>query len=396
VNLFTAAERLAAIDRSEITLDAGRCLHSRDKFAACEACLNVCPADAIQADKPPRLDSTACASCLTCLPLCPSGAFSADDSVADLLNCAARIESRAVELVCQAHPRAETGLSAGATGIRLRGCLAGLGSGTYLALAALGVEQVTLRLDACGECPWASLRGQAEKQFNEAKQLLSAWGRAETLCLTDALTEPVERLLWDVKNPPLSRRDMFLLVSRQGQIALARAIENQPPKAGKSIGRNRTRMIHAAAQLGDLQDGSVSLAGMDFAMLTINESCSACGACARICPTDALTFESDEEAHRYALRLSPKECINCEACIHVCMEKAVSVDSAPMAEQVWGPKEAVLLQSGELSRCEHCSAPFAARQGIRLCPTCEYRRKNPFGSRLPAGMVLPGGKKHDH
>lgn len=389
MNLFSAAERLAAIDRSEVTLDAARCLHTRDKFATCEACLGICPTGAIQTGKPPRLDAETCASCLTCLPLCPAGAFTADDAVADLLNCAARVESRALELVCQAHPRAERGGSAETTGIRVRGCLAGLGSGTYLALAALGVEQITLRLDACQECPWAFLRGQVEKQFREAERLLQAWGRTEIIKLADVLEEPDERPVWDAKNPPLSRRDMFIMLSRQGQIALARAMENHPTSAGKGTGRNRTRMIHAAAQLGDLQDGKVSLAGMGFAMLTVSDACSACGACARACPTAALKFGVDEKARRYALGFSPKDCIACEACLHVCMEKAISLDPAPAAEQVWGPNEALLLQSGGLSRCERCNALFAARPGLQFCPACEFRRKNPFGSRLAPPFYSP-------
>jgi Fe-S-cluster-containing hydrogenase component 2 len=130
---------------------------------------------AIQTGKPLRLETDLCASCLTCLPLCPTGAFSANDAVPDLLNCAAHVESRSLELICQMHPRADTGIAVEAVGVRLRGCLARLGSGTYLALAAVGVEHIAVRLDACAECPWASLGRRVEKQAQEAKLLLEGW-----------------------------------------------------------------------------------------------------------------------------------------------------------------------------------------------------------------------------
>jgi hypothetical protein len=44
------------------------------------------------------------------------------------------------------------------------------------------------------------------------------------------------------------------------------------------------------------------------------------------------------------------------------------------------------LQEGELTICGRCRARFATREGKNLCPTCEFRRKNPFGSLFPKGL----------
>lgn len=389
MNILSAAERISAIDRSEVVFDPARCLHTRDTFSTCEACLDICPVGAIQTGKPPRLETDLCASCLTCLPLCPTGAFSADDAVPDLLNCAAHVESRSLEIICQMHPRADTGIAVETVGVRLRGCLAGLGSGTYLALAAVGVEHIAVRLEACAECSWASLGRRVEKQAQEAKLLLEGWDKSGMVEIVTVLKDPVERPLWEAKNPPLSRRDLFVMLSRQGQIALARAIEKEAASAERKAGRGRLRLNHAIAHLSEPQNGGVPLAEMGFAMLTVSETCTACGACARICPTRALTFEVDEDAHRYTLRFSSNLCIACEACAHACAEEAVSLDHVPTAEQVWGPREVVLLRDGELARCGRCNAWFTARPSVHLCPSCEFRQNNPFGSRLPPGISPP-------
>jgi ferredoxin len=394
MELLSVVERLEAIDRSAVSYDPQRCLHSHDKFVECEDCLGICPVEAIQPDKPPRFDSDACAGCLACLPLCPTGAYSADDAVRDLLNCVTHVESAQIELLCQANPRGQEGLSEESVGIRLRGCLAGLGSGTYLALAALGLDQVSVRLEACAKCPWGTLKEQVEKQVNTANRLLSASDKTSLVQVVTELDEGSQRPLWEAKNPPLSRRDLFMMLSRQGQTALARAIENEGAPASKQAGRGHLRLVNAIEHLTQTEAGkNMSLAGLGFGMLAASETCTACGSCARLCPTGAIHFEMDQEASTYTLSFTPPKCIACQACLHVCADSALSLDSAPTLDQVFGAKEALVLRSGELSRCERCHVLFAARPGIHLCSLCEFRQKNPFGSRLPQGFNLSKAKE---
>ena len=218
MSFLSAAERFAAIDRSEVVLNTKQCLYSHDQFSTCEACFELCPVEAIRPGKPPALDADKCQACLACLPACPVGAYTADDSVQALLTCVARMESKTVELVCALHGAAETGPSPDAVGIRIRGCLAGLGVGTYLALAAMGLERIILRLDACASCPWVSLRDGIQTQVAQACQWLARWEKSALLDCTLTFGEWVERPLWDAKNPPLSRRDLFRMAVNQGQV----------------------------------------------------------------------------------------------------------------------------------------------------------------------------------
>jgi NAD-dependent dihydropyrimidine dehydrogenase PreA subunit len=382
MELLSVVERLAALDHSAVRYDPERCLYAHDKFVDCEVCLEMCPTDAIQPGKPPSFIPDACAGCLACLPLCPTGAYNTDDAVHNLLNCTAHVESTQIELVCQANPYGGNGVSAEAVGIRVRGCLAGLGRGTYLALAAMGMEKVSLRLDACAECPWEKLQTQIEAQVEEARHLLSAWDKADLVQSVTQLEAGCQRPLWEAQNPPLSRRDLFLMLSRQGQTTLARAIEKAETPAGKQAGRGHRRLANAITYLPH-PNHDKSLDGLGFGMVTVNEACTACGSCARACPTGALEFEIDEDSCTYSLRFTPRQCIGCLICLHICADSAVSVDLAPLLKQVFESREPLLLSSGELSHCERCHAFFVARPGIRLCPNCKFRLKNPFGSRLP-------------
>jgi ferredoxin len=384
VSLFSAAERLAAIDRSTVIFDQSRCLHSPDKFSECKACFEICPVGAITTGKPPVLNTEQCQTCLACLPACPAGAYSADDAVPALLNCTGRLENSIMELVCEKHPAAEKGFQPEAVGLRVRGCLAGLGTGAYMILAALGIELVILRTEACGSCEWGALRSRIESQVAQAQRLLSPWDKAQTVKCLPVLENPVDRPLWQADNPPLSRRDLFRLAARQGQVAIARSIEKGHTNSERQPGRERLRMLGAMAHLPHIPEDPSSLAGMGFACLSVSEACTACGVCGHACPTGALCFEHSEDRSSYTLTFSARKCIGCEICVHVCAPQALSLNDEPAFAQVFD-EEKVTLQAGDLVRCDRCRTPFAAHQGGNLCPLCEYRRKHPFGSNLPPG-----------
>lgn len=384
MSLLNAAERFASIDRSQILLDTKRCLHAQDQYSDCAACFEICPVQAIAIGKPPAFDSEKCESCLACLPICPVGAFHADDDVKDLFNCAAHIEDQPVELLCGLHPHPETGAISEAIGIQIHGCLAGLGTGALLALSALGLKRLTLRADACSNCKWHSLRSEIHLQVERAAHFLSAWDNDIT-CV-DEIESLAERPLWNAKNPPLSRRDLFRMMSKQGQVALARAMENGVTTSKRQPGRDRMRLLSAVSHLSEPAI-EVGLREFQFTTLTIAESCTVCGACGRACPTEALRFEKNNTTMTYSLTFSAKNCIGCDLCEHVCLPDAITLNYEPTFEQVFGVKEAQVVESGSLVRCERCKSLMAARDSAKLCPLCEYRRTHPFGSMMPKKIL---------
>jgi ferredoxin len=387
MNLVSVAERVAAIERSRVVLNAQRCLHATDRFSACAACQSVCPVAAIEPGRPPTLNAEACTNCLACLPVCPTGAFGADDAVAALLDCAARIETPTLELICQRHPRPAEGLTAVSKAVRVRGCLAGLGVGAYVALAALGVEAVVVRADGCADCAWGTLRGQLERQVTQAQQLLAPWNQAHKLSVCVEPAQAVTpRPVLEADNPPLSRRDLFRMAARRGQVMLARAVNDTGSSTGPHPARERQRVINALAALpARSSPASDALpAGPGCALVAVSAACSACAACARACPTGALVFER-VEPDGYRLAFHPQRCNGCEACRRVCAPGAISLNPRPSFEAVFGQPTPQVLSAGALVRCQRCSAWTAAAPGRALCPTCAARRHNPFGARpIPA------------
>ncbi|MGZ6347071.1 MAG: 4Fe-4S dicluster domain-containing protein [Anaerolineales bacterium] len=389
MNLFDVADRFASLDRSDVLLDSKRCLHSLFRFSDCKACMEVCPVGAILPGKVPGLDSTKCETCLACLPVCPVGAFAADDAVASLLNAVTHLDGGELELLCEKNQQAELGVSGTSTGIRVRGCLAGLGTGAFLALAAIGLDRIIVRMDACSACKWGSLSGQVYAQINQANQLLEGWGKTGNITFVAGLDSPVDRPLWKSTNPPISRRDLFLFAARQGQIAIARSIENGQPQSSHRPGRNHLRMAGAIKHLPvPVSPENINLSGMGFASVATSEACVACGTCARGCPTNALQFKTNENETSFTLSLSVRNCIGCGMCVHVCTSKTLTMDRSPSFTRIFG-EEMVILREGELVKCEQCGVLIAARPDVHLCQFCDYRRSHPFGSMQVPGAITP-------
>lgn len=382
MSLLDAAERFASLDRSQVLLNTKHCLHTQDQYSDCTACFNICPLEAITAGKPPVLNTERCEACLACIPACPVGAYHADDDVSSLLNCATHIEEQPVELICGLHPRPETGINSESIGIQINGCLAGLGTGAYLTLSALGLERIILRADACSSCKWHSLRPEIHSEAERANQFLSAWNKIDNVICLDELEIHVERPVWDVKNPPLSRRDLFRMMAKQGQVSLARAMENGVTTSKRQTGKDRLRLLSAVTHLPE-PSANIDLDLFNFATLTISDSCTACGTCGRACPTEALRFEKNDEEMTFSISFFAQNCIGCDLCKHICQPDAISLEYAPTFEQVFSVKEPVVAEAGSMVRCARCNHLMAAREGVKLCSLCEYRRTHPFGSMMP-------------
>lgn len=387
MNLLSAAERISAMDRKAVVFKGDRCLHSIDKFVECDMCYDICPVDAIEPGKPPTLATDTCQTCLACLTVCPTGAFTAEDAVPALLKCAVRIDAEEIELGCEAHPRLETGLSTESLAVRLRGCLAGLGSGAYLAMAAADKHSVTIRLDACAECPWDALKSRVLEQVKEANNILNAMGIDENLRIITR-TNDIElhnRPVWDADNPPMSRRDLFRFASQRSQVLAARALH---PDSSMDVERrpsaNRLRMAAAVDQLPDIRLETNTPVG--FAMISVSDECTACGSCSRACPTNAI-HHTQKDVDHFQLHFDAKRCIGCGICLQLCIPEAISIDREPSLTAVFGGGEPILLIEGEVTRCERCNMLMARKPGVTLCPVCEYRRANPFSGALPPHLM---------
>ncbi len=178
------------------------------------------------------------------------------------------------------------------------------------------------------------------------------------------------------------------MLARQGQVTMARAMESGVRTTGKRPGRDRMRILGGVSHLpAPQQPEKVHAGDLGFAMVSVSDACSACGACARACPTEAIKFETDEEQTKFSLKFTARLCVGCDLCTRVCVPLAVSVDHDPAFANAFDPEQVLLLE-GELIRCKRCGVPTPKRGDSDLCDLCEMRQKNPFGVILPPGFKM--------
>lgn len=110
--------------------------------------------------------------------------------------------------------------------------------------------------------------------------------------------------------------------------------------------------------------------------------CVLCGACAQVCPTDALVLEDGD---RLRLHLDPIACIHCEACVNACAVEALDFD--------WGPAGAQIVAESDWVQCQGCGEMMATQAeleaisarlqaagfspalldlAMNYCPACKY------------------------
>lgn len=390
MNLLSISEKLFQPANASIRLDAERCLHAFDRFADCQACVEICPEQAFTFGPPPLMKESNCSDCRACLPACPVDAFEGKDSVSDLMQWAPQLQDETVEILCQRHPRPGTGPAANHVGLQIQGCLAGLGTGALVEAGRAGFGQIILRLDACEKCPWRQLEPVIKRQLWSANDLLTLWPPSPTIEYWEEVPRlDKDRPHWTAESPPLSRRGLFRRMRDRGRSSLAEAFidaTEETTDRSRRAGRDHQRLARMLAHRPSASALHQPVPpDPPLAAVRVTLDCSACGACARICPTGALEFFQDREKSTFELTLTTPFCIGCRACVHACPAVAVEVISQPALDQVLNPGLRSILLQGKLQICERCGAPFAASPKIDLCPVCSARRENPFG---------PPGVKH--
>src|SRR5690606_8485937 len=109
----------------------------------------------------------------------------------NVLRVAARVRREgAVALLCAAHPPIDRGLRTVDAAIVTEDCLAALGPSAYAALAALGITQIDVYLDACADCPLAPACASIARTLDKARAALRPWLAANQLATITDVSEP--------------------------------------------------------------------------------------------------------------------------------------------------------------------------------------------------------------
>jgi ferredoxin len=334
------------------------CAHSRNRLVGCNACIEVCSAEAITgAGDRIRVNPNLCAGCGACSTVCPTGALTyaypspayTGERLRTLVSTFREEGGSAPILLFHSgeHGKALIGeLETGAQGVPANVLpvelqhTASVGIDVWLAAIAYGAGAVMV-LMTDEEAP--QYRTAVAAQMDVANIILNGLGYEGEHC----------RLLQAGQSGPLG-------------VVLARPVlTTGVPEAGAfHVMPDKRNTLDLAlshlARVAPRKPAMVALpAGAPFGAVRVDTAkCSLCMACVGACPASALM----DSPTLPQLRFVEKNCVQCGLCETTCPEDAIVLEPRMSFADTWN-KPVVLNESTPFC-CIRCSKPFGTLQMV--------------------------------
>lgn len=383
--------KLSLMSASPTQAHLDRCLWQRHQGAACKYCLDACPSGALQFHRRTvDLNPDRCLGCGVCLVACPVECFETEDwSERSLIDTLGRLKQPAVEVACKLHPAPHLGDEAVPV-LQVNACLAAVSPGLWF---EMGLEHsVQVRLDACPACPLSNLAHYAQQAVELANTWLESCGRQRNLALQDTNPEQLpanRRVVVSAERPILSRRD-FLFAFARGSGPAEKALACLPghlaehpddkipphqPAWLRRLAAVYSGLVTPPCTESGLEASTPSAeeaagesrppepAGALWPTLSIADHCAACGACARYCPSGALSTTVVDGLFQHVF--IPGVCVACGLCAQVCRSGALIRDYT-MEPDPFSPR---VMAARQTNACRRCGSPALAELD-GLCYWC--------------------------
>ncbi len=343
------------------------CAHSRNETVGCNACIEICSAEAISSDKERKqvkVNPNLCVGCGACTTVCPTGAMGYSYPRANeqgarikailstylqaggaapvlLLHGQERGQALVEDLGRAARVGATQGVPANVIPLPLWH-VASTGIDLWLSAVAFGASQVVVL--ATGEEAPQYLEGlQAQMQVAEAiLEGLGYSGRHFSLL--------------QCRNANALDRELKLLAPHTG------AVPRMPGRFAVTQDKRGTLELaldHLVEQARVTPEAIALPVGAPFGEVLVDkEKCTLCLSCVSACPASAL----QDNPLMPQLRFVEKNCVQCGLCVTTCPEDAISL--RPRFVPGPGRKQPRIVNEMKPYGCIRCGKPFGTVKAI--------------------------------
>jgi ferredoxin len=334
------------------------CAHSRSEITGCNACVEICSAEAIRPDgNYVKVDPHLCMGCGACSTVCPSGAMSYQfprvaDRGAQLKQLLSTYRKAGGTDACILFHSGTDGrdlLASGAvggSGIPARVIpieawhVAAVGLDLLLPAIAFGASQVAV-LCTSSDSP-AYVRALRE-QMALGQSILSAFGYSGLhFAVIEARDAQAAATALERLAPALSvAAAATFLLSNDKRTAIEFAVE------------------HLAKHAPTPCDEIPLAAGAPYGEVVVDQKkCTLCMACAGACPESALMDGGDQPL----LKFLERNCVQCGLCEKTCPEDAITLK--PRLLLTPAVREPRVLNQTQPFHCILCAKPFGTTQMV--------------------------------
>lgn len=357
------------------------CAHSRNETVGCQACIDICSAEAISSDKSRQqivVNPNLCVGCGACTTACPTGALTyayprpaeQGAKIRTLLTAYQAAGGRDAALLLHSQDKGQSLIDELGRGAQLQVMqgvparvvpvgvwhTASVGLELWLSAVAYGARQVMVLLTD-EEAP--QYRAAIMAQMAVAQSLLNGLGYAG-----------VHFQVIEAKNPTALDADLQRLASRSLKGTLMPDGPAQSARhAVQAEKRSNLELVldHLMAQSPVMRQDDQSrpkaidlpAAGSPLGTILVNgDKCTLCMSCVGACPSSAL----QDNPLQPEIRFIEKNCVQCGLCAKTCPEEAISLQ--PRLSLLPERVQPRVLHGSPPYACIRCSKPFGTLKGI--------------------------------
>lgn len=318
----------------------------------CGLCISTCPFEAIGGrGAGVKVDRGLCASCGVCVTVCPTDAIGLPGSNLCQYEAeiAALLAAERPRLLFACRRAADLRSASDGRGHPPAGwlpvevpCLGMVTPGWVLQALAGGASSVALV--SCGESCHSEKGSAVVERVNYARELLRLLGE----------TSPSERVMLVAGSEPLPAGPDMPRSPEQGRRARGtHGLRLLEPAATTEAVLDLAERSGASAELSLMHSGSP----VGFISLR-EETCTACGACPAVCPTQALLLEQEEE--ETIVSFDAGLCVACGRCVPVCPEGEFDTLSVDRGTDLGAlTRGRAVLKRATMAPCRRCGRPIA-------------------------------------
>jgi len=378
------------INNHNMLIAASLCSRFRTPKSGCSICADLCPVDAIVISEKGAAIESGCIGCGVCVSVCPNGAFrtKGNDDEKIIGEIMEKVKAQGREGVSLTSFRISC--ERGDNGADLIvPCLGRLIEAMLIEPIKAGFSGVEISQPECEQCPNSKAALHIDRIIDRGAELYEMVGAGRNRI-------SVKRIpLCPLSNKPgksVSRRE-FLSVfkTKAAEAAVTSLPEIGTKKEEKETfvdtlnkrheNFKRSLLIRALEGFSSSKEVYISATDAMLADIEVSSKCTACGVCAALCPTGALTQKWENE--QFYLNFKPLQCTNCRVCTGTCMPGAIKMKEKARLNYLLENAEFRVLEA-KRKTCSVCRMDFVQAEGIRfsdmpgesdICPLCINRHE---------------------
>lgn len=343
-------------------LEISACIRAKSKFSNCTKCVDACPESITLVDNLPSFANNTGVEAAACVGVCPTEAFSLSDFSTtefffSFLDSKIRLISPKLNVPCISVFSVEH----------------------LISMALVSDDEITLDLSSYDE--ESILYEEIKARIEEANFVLSSFSPKKLLTNVDSKVCKHEEE--EKEEDSSSRRSFLGNISLKGAVkhkmTFDEAVEADEQKIfdldratiakirEKNVPDKRKILFTTLKQAGVpesfevLAEGDIGFISQKF----VDDSCTNCQICYRICPTGALSSDGKFSLINFNAML----CVKCRLCHDVCEPDAIQLQAGFEIKEFFESTQRTLA-TFNIKRCNECGNNFTYTGGEQACLRC--------------------------